>query len=605
MGPAKTRELFSLRELDLTSLAQGFAAQLAAHFLLALALFSVGVGARGVDWVSSTSSHLASAARAHVDGLLVSWETMLPEWWRGWLFGLLTAALLMDVVAVAETRFFGDAPGSASAIAKAAGRGAGTAADPRRARDDAWAAAARQVARGPAAQEPPGGANCRRPKNAATGVRVGRRRDTARRGLRVAGSRGAQGRAAGRRVVPRRGAERPVLILEGGGSGAACCVLVADLFGDANGDGWDGVWAAARAGCGTRGAARSRRRRGDGARALEPVDGSKCACLGWCLGGRAAAALAAASPEGLKAAVSFHGVFSGVVEAARAEDAPSCALLILSGSDDPSSDLDGAVAALAAAGVPYETRARRRGAAANPAQALRDNAAFAYDDKAATGAGPSRRGASRRWDTMIFAYHVCNVSEKTAPPWSRPGQKTRPSVSGGARGGGLGRARGVGGGADRPGRREYDALDRGEHGALDRRGGSAPRPRRRESRRRGGSARGARCPARKRKNANGVDRVKRYHGLPLLYDGESKLFSASASAPSCRQAGPARRFERGGFHALGGGEFVGARAVQPLNKYGRVDDELSGGSSSSAASSASASRSRRRGSTRASASTTT
>ena len=107
MGAAKTRELFSLRKLDLTSLAQGFAAQLAAHLLLALALFSVGVGARGVDWVSSTSSHLASAARAHVDGLLVSWETMLPEWWRGWLFGLLTAALLMDVVALAETRLFG------------------------------------------------------------------------------------------------------------------------------------------------------------------------------------------------------------------------------------------------------------------------------------------------------------------------------------------------------------------------------------------------------------------------------------------------------------------------------------------------------------------
>ena len=173
-----------------------------------------------------------------------------------------------------------------------------------------------------------------------------------------------------------------------------CCVLVADLFGDANGDGWDGAWAAApRAELRDPAVLLDRAAAAVTAlRALEPVDGSKCACLGWCLGGRAAAALAAASPEGLKAAVSFHGVFdAAVVEAAAAgrKDAPSCALLILSGSDDPFvPDLDGAVAALAAAGVPYETHVYggAKHGFTNPAQALNDNAAFAYDDKAATGA---------------------------------------------------------------------------------------------------------------------------------------------------------------------------------------------------------------------------
>ena len=398
MGAAKTRELFSLRKLDLTSLAQGFAAQLAAHLLLALALFSVGVGARGVDWVSSTSSHLASAARAHVDGLLVSWETMLPEWWRGWLFGLLTAALLMDVVAVAETRLFGDAPGSASAIARAAGRGAGTAADPRRARDDAWAA----LLRARWLEDP-------RLKSHLAAAKLPPPKEPRRLAYASPGGATLHGEVFVSPDLEARKGALPGVVLFHTAAGPrdlflswkaevlaarGCCVLVADLFGDANGDGWDGAWAAApRAELRDPAVLLDRAAAAVTAlRALEPVDGSKCACLGWCLGGRAAAALAAASPEGLKAAVSFHGVFdAAVVEAAAAgrRDAASCALLILSGSDDPFvPDLDGAVAALAAAGVPYETHVYggAKHGFTNPAQALNDNAAFAYDDKAATGA---------------------------------------------------------------------------------------------------------------------------------------------------------------------------------------------------------------------------
>ena len=182
---------------------------------------------------------------------------------------------------------------------------------------------------------------------------------------------------------------------------AGYTAVVADLYGDAWGSGWDAAWAAG-----------PREQLKDpavlAARALAAirclqarpdVDAGRCGALGWCLGGRAAVTLASMRPVGLRAAVSFHGVFdAAVVEAAAAgrRDAPSCALLILSGSDDPFvPDLDGAVAALAAAGVPYETHVYggAKHGFTNPAQALNDNAAFAYDDKAATGAWALAEGA--------------------------------------------------------------------------------------------------------------------------------------------------------------------------------------------------------------------
>ncbi|KAH8046712.1 dienelactone hydrolase-like protein [Aureococcus anophagefferens] len=321
---------------------------------------------------------------------------MLPEWWRGWLFGLLTAALLMDVAALAETLLFGDAAGPPAIAGRRPRRGHGG---------------------GPAAR--------------------------ARRRL---------GRAAARQLRDPR-----------------CCSIAPPPR--------------------------------DGAPGLEPVDGSKCACLGWCLGGRAAAALAAASPEGLKAAVSFHGAFDAVAEPRRwRKDAPSCALLILSGSDDPFvPDLDGAVAALAAAGVPYETHVYggAKHGFTNPAQALNDNAAFAYDDKAATGAWALAEGAlvaalGQGVHTMIFAYHVCNVSEKTAPPVVEAGAENAPPASAVAP---------AAAGSAAPAASEAapialgDAntrLDRGEHGALDRRGGYGALDRgARVRRRRGGAARAA------------------------------------------------------------------------------------------------------------------
>ena len=240
-----------------------------------------------------------------------------------------------------------------------------------------------------------------------------------------------------------------------------------------------------------------------------------------------------------------------------------------------------------------------------------------------------RRLVSHAPDTMIFAYHVCNVSEKTAPPVVEAGAENAPPASAVAP---------AAAGSAAPAASEAAPIALGDANttpltaantapstaAAD----TAPSTSAHESGVAAAAQRARRKvpEARKRKNANGVDRVKRYHGLPLLYDGESKLFSSvdvrsivpsepgrragsfvvAAPAPGGRrvcvelrelrsaplegwleEAGLGRgsglamidialraQFERGGFHALGGGEFVGARAVQPLNKYGRVDDEL-------------------------------
>lgn len=240
-----------------------------------------------------------------------------------------------------------------------------------------------------------------------------------------------------------------------------------------------------------------------------------------------------------------------------------------------------------------------------------------------------RRLVSHAPDTMIFAYHVCNVSEKTAPPVVEAGAENAPPASAVAP---------AAAGSAAPAASEAAPTALGDANATPSTAANtapstaaadtAPSTAAHESGVAAAAQRARRKvpEARKRKNANGVDRVKRYHGLPLLYDGESKLFSSvdvrsivpsepgrragsfvvAAPAPGGRrvcvelrelrsaplegwleEAGLGRgsglamidialraQFERGGFHALGGGEFVGAHAVQPLNKYGRVDDEL-------------------------------
>ena len=121
---------------------EGFLAQLSAHFVVLFALVGSGVVVRFNAAVRACISSVGASLRGALESFLVSWEEMLPPWWRGWLFGLLTAALVMDVVALIETAIFGAgaAVRAPSRVAAGVGAGAGTAGDPRVARDDAWAA---------------------------------------------------------------------------------------------------------------------------------------------------------------------------------------------------------------------------------------------------------------------------------------------------------------------------------------------------------------------------------------------------------------------------------------------------------------------------------
>ncbi|KAH8057616.1 dienelactone hydrolase-like protein [Aureococcus anophagefferens] len=153
-----------------------------------------------------------------------------------------------------------------------------------------------------------------------------------------------------------------------------------------------------------------------------------------------------------------------------------------------------------------------------------------------------RRLVSHAPDTMIFAYHVCNVSEKTAPPVVEAGQKTRPSVA----------VAPAAAGSAAPAASEAAPIALGDANTtpstaantapLTVAADTAPSTAAHESGVAAAAQRARRKvpEARKRKNANGVDRVKRYHGLPLLYDGESKLFS-SVGVRLHRGVGPGRR----------------------------------------------------------------
>ena len=92
---------------------------------------------------------------------------------------------------------------------------------------------------------------------------------------------------------------------------AGYTAVVADLYGDAWGSGWDAAWAA-----GPREALKDPAVLAERAlaalrcaQARPDVDAGRCGALGWCLGGRAAVTLASMRPAGLRAAVSFHGVF--------------------------------------------------------------------------------------------------------------------------------------------------------------------------------------------------------------------------------------------------------------------------------------------------------
>ena len=173
---------------------------------------------------------------------------------------------------------------------------------------------------------------------------------------------------------------------------AGYTTVVADLYGDAWGSGWDAAWAAGPreqlkdpAVLAERALAALRC-----AQARPDVDAGRCGALGWCLGGRAAVTLASMRPAGLRAAVSFHGVFDAeCLREALQTDEPPPGLLLCHGLADPFVPaFDAAVAALVERGLPTFASCFpfAKHGFTNPAQALNSADAFAYDAVAAEAA---------------------------------------------------------------------------------------------------------------------------------------------------------------------------------------------------------------------------
>ena len=172
-------------------------------------------------------------------------------------------------------------------------------------------------------------------------------------------------------------------------------VLIADMFGDALGDGWDAEWsAAARAPLTSSRACNTYRMQLalDALSTSPLVDASRLAVVGYCFGGLCALDLARANPEGLKAAISFHGILDN-------EPAPSAAttmhahVLLCHGDADPfvsAADLESCLAQLREMNARWSLACFGgvKHAFTNPAQALNPNPNFGYDAHA----------ANRSWD---------------------------------------------------------------------------------------------------------------------------------------------------------------------------------------------------------------
>ncbi|KAL1499514.1 hypothetical protein AB1Y20_011717 [Prymnesium parvum] len=170
-------------------------------------------------------------------------------------------------------------------------------------------------------------------------------------------------------------------------------VLLVDMFGDARGDAWDKEWAAPR-----RAAYQAdpslfarRMRLAHAALAASPlVDGSRCAALGFCFGGPPVLHYARANPDGLLAAITFHGILDAHPPPPTAHGrAPRARFLLCHAKGDPfipASAFDACVAQLEALGARWTTLVfggEARHSFTNPAQALNPDAAFAYDAMAA------------------------------------------------------------------------------------------------------------------------------------------------------------------------------------------------------------------------------
>jgi dienelactone hydrolase len=177
-----------------------------------------------------------------------------------------------------------------------------------------------------------------------------------------------------------------------------CIILIADILGDDNGWAWSSDrtrYNAARDlvltqdGAGTRIHLQSTIMAAINALKCVPeVDESRLAALGWCLGGHPVLELGRMKIPEMKAMVTFHGVFDGILSPKSEIKVGGSRVLICNGADDPfvpKEALSNAVATLQRYGHCVEVlnlEGARHGFT-NPAQDFNSNEAFAYNDKVA------------------------------------------------------------------------------------------------------------------------------------------------------------------------------------------------------------------------------
>lgn len=169
-------------------------------------------------------------------------------------------------------------------------------------------------------------------------------------------------------------------------------VLIADLLGDALGDGWDPEFAAPRRQVYVDNRAllgRRMRAALEELKSLPNVDGTRLAAVGYCFGGRAVVDLLKIAPleaTGLRGVVSFHGVVDDVdpPEVDTASASVGRTLLCHAESDPfvPRPRLDACLESLSRIGCVWELQSFggvAKHAFTNPAQALNPRREFGYD----------------------------------------------------------------------------------------------------------------------------------------------------------------------------------------------------------------------------------
>lgn len=84
---------------------EGFVAQLGAHAGVAAVVVGLGALLRS----AAAATVLKDRVKAYVSELaeeaVGAWAEMIPAWWRGWIVGVASAAVVFDVAGLAEQRF--------------------------------------------------------------------------------------------------------------------------------------------------------------------------------------------------------------------------------------------------------------------------------------------------------------------------------------------------------------------------------------------------------------------------------------------------------------------------------------------------------------------